>query len=146
MAPRVDRAVRSLPCQSSIPGRYDLLRTTRKERLEPHRATHDLRVRGLAYHPNLRPTAKRGHMRPAEDGRRVAHLCIAPSPRRVPHPCVFCKGGRRCCRRNSGPFYTAPCVCRRRTSLRKVRDGRGTWPLEHYFLRRDYDDTRPARR
>src|SRR6266853_1602021 len=81
MAPRVDRAVRSLPCQSSIPGRYDLLRTTRKERLEPHRATHDLRVRGLAYHPNLRPTAKRGHMRPAEDGRRVAHLCIAPSPR-----------------------------------------------------------------
>ena len=27
----------------------------------------------------------------------------------VPHPCVFCKGGRRCYRRNSCPFYTACC-------------------------------------
>jgi len=38
-----------------------------------------------------------------------------PIPRKVPHPfdfaqgrlLRFCKGGRRCCRRNSCPFYTA---------------------------------------
>ena len=46
---------------------------------------------------------------------RVAHLRIAPFPWGVPHPCVFCKGGRRCCRRNFCPFYTTRCGCRRRT-------------------------------
>jgi len=25
------------------------------------------------------------------------------------HPCVFCKGGRRCCGRNFCPFYTTRC-------------------------------------
>ena len=55
---------------------------------------------------------------------RVAHLCIAPFPR--PHPCVFRKGGRRCCRRNPSPFYTALCVCRRRTRPFRPREGRGT--------------------
>ena len=58
--------------------------------------------------------------------RLVTHLCIAPFPRGVPHPCVFCKGGRRCCRRNFCPFYTTRRVCRRRTRPRKVREGRGT--------------------
>jgi len=38
----------------------------------------------------------------------------------------FCKGGRRCCRRNSCPFYTARCVCRRRTALFAYAKGRGT--------------------
>ena len=57
---------------------------------------------------------------------RGPFLCIAPFPRRVPHPCVFCKGGRRCCRRNSCPFYTARCVCRRRTRPFRLREGRGT--------------------
>jgi hypothetical protein len=31
---------------------------------------------------------------------RVAHFqrsLRAPFPLRVPHPCVFCKGGQRCC-------------------------------------------------
>jgi hypothetical protein len=37
------------------------------------------------------------------------------------HPCVFCKGGRRCCRRNSRPFYTTRCVCRRRTPSQSTR-------------------------
>jgi len=33
-------------------------------------------------------------------GGQVSHLqrsLRAPFPRRVPHPCVFCKGGQRCC-------------------------------------------------
>src|SRR5580692_1586059 len=60
------------------------------------------------------------------NSRRVAHLCIAPFPRRVPHPCVCCKGGRRCCLRNSCPFYTARCVCRRRTRPFRLCEGRGT--------------------
>ena len=39
--------------------------------------------------------------------------CIIPTEG-APHPCVFCKGGWRCWRRNSCPFYTTRCVCRRR--------------------------------
>jgi len=35
-------------------------------------------------------------------------LLRAPFPLGVPHPCVFCKGGRRCCRRNFCPFCTNP--------------------------------------
>ena len=56
----------------------------------------------------------------------MAHLCIAPFPRRVPHPCVFCKGGRRCCRRNSCPFYTTRCVCGR-----SIRPSQSTRRMGH---------------
>src|SRR5260370_28939572 len=57
MAPRVDRPVRWLPRQPAIPRRHDLLRTTREERLESHCATHDIRVRRLAHHTQIRPIA-----------------------------------------------------------------------------------------
>ena len=36
------------------------------------------------------------------------------------------QGWRRCCRRNSCPFYTARCVCRRRTRPFRLREERGT--------------------
>jgi hypothetical protein len=73
---------------------------------------------------------------------RVAHLCIAPFPRRVPHPCVFCKGGRRCCRRNSCPFYTTRCVCRRRTRPSPTR--RTGHPHLWWLLQFESRATRPA--
>src|SRR6266446_8694622 len=71
---------------------------------------------------------------------RVAHLCIAPFPRRVPHPCVFCKGGRFC-RRNSCPFYTARCVCRRRTRPSPTR--RTGHPHLWWLLQFESRATRP---
>jgi hypothetical protein len=57
---------------------------------------------------------------------QVAHLCIASFPRRVPHPCVCCKGGPRCCRRNSSPSTLPVVYAIVVPALRKVREGRGT--------------------
>ena len=54
----------------------------------------------------------------------MAYLRVATFPRRVPYPCVFCKGGRRCCRPNFCPLYTSRCVCVVVPALRKVREGR----------------------
>src|SRR3954454_7995674 len=39
-----------------------------------------------------------------------------------PIPCVFCRGERRCCRRNFCPYYTAHSVCRRRTRPIRLRE------------------------
>ena len=47
--------------------------------LSPDRATHDLRVCGLAYHPNLRSTTKRGHMRPAGTDISKTSRCGPPA-------------------------------------------------------------------
>jgi hypothetical protein len=46
---------------------------------------------------------------------RVAHLCIAPLRRRVPHPCVFLAREGRDAAGATCPFYTTRRGCRRRT-------------------------------
>jgi len=53
-------------------------------------------------------------------------LCVRHFALRVPHPCVFCKGGRRCCRRNFCPFSTNPFTYAFIVlALRQQREGRG---------------------
>jgi hypothetical protein len=63
---------------------------------------------------------------------RVAHLwrCLpAPFPQRVPHPCGFCKGGRRCCLRYvmccGGAIKPTRCMHSRLPPLQSTQE-RGT--------------------